>query len=403
MTAEPAKSGLLTWRPKMTIRARLTLTYAVMITTIGAVMLAIVYVFMRYIPTYQILGAPASRASSDQAPIPDPTASPDGVAKAVTTLAIRSEADVLNTLLVISIVVLVVLAAAGAVAGWIVAGRVLRPLQAINKAAQLAGTGSFDHRVGFTGPHDEVRELSDTFDDMLAKLDRSFQANHRFAANASHELRTPLATTQTMLEVALSDPAADVESLRLTAERVQETNRRNIEAVDSLLSLAEIGSGALHPVPGDLAEIVREALVEVADEAAERGIEIQDDLGPAPLTCDASLVRRAASNLLFNAVRHSDAGGWVEVVTTIDPDGTRALTITNSGEQLDPALVPALTEPFVRGAGRISSPSTRRGHGLGLTIVQSVADAHKGALDLEAREGGGLSVTLTLPAGSARD
>jgi two-component system sensor histidine kinase VanS len=394
MTAEPMKSGLLTWRPRMTIRARLTITYALMITTIGAVMLGIVYVFMRYIPSYQILAGPTSSSTS---PIPTPTAG-QGFAKAATTIAIRSEADVLNTLLIISVIVLVVLAAAGAIVGWIVAGRVLRPLRAINAAAQLAGSGSFDHRVGFTGPHDEVRELSDTFDEMLGKLDRSFQANRRFAANASHELRTPLATTQTVLEVALSDPTMDLSALRVTAERVYETNRRNIEAIDSLLSLAEIGSGTLRPAAGDLRQIVRETLVDVADEASALGIEIEEDLQPAPAVFDTSLIRRAVSNLLLNAIRHNDVGGTVVVSTRADTDGGVVLTVTNSGAPIDPAQLSSLTEPFVRGSGRVASQSTNAGHGLGLTIVQSAVDSHHGRLYLAARQDGGLYVKVSLPA-----
>lgn len=396
-------TALLPRRPRLTIRARLTLTYAALVASIGAVMLGIVYIFMRYIPTYQI-GAMAtveagSALQATALPTAGPTAGPttDSYSVPASTLEIRTEADVLNTLLVVSAVVLVVLAAAGAVVGWIVAGRVLRPLQAINAAAQLAGTGSFDHRIGFTGPHDEVRELSDTFDDMLAKLDRAFQANRRFAANASHELRTPLAATQTVLEVALSDPELELSALRAAAERVYATNRRNIEAVDSLLSLAEVGSGSVRPEAADLADLTRDALDDADGVAAARGLRVRRALHPAPLRCDITLVQRAVGNLVVNAMLHNDDGGEVEVATSHAPDGTVELRIENSGPVLGAGLVDALTEPFVRGAGRVQSPSAPRGHGLGLAIVQSVATAHGGELLLAARPAGGLVVTLRLP------
>ncbi|MFK3669069.1 ATP-binding protein [Leifsonia aquatica] len=387
-------------RPRMTIRARLTLTYAVMITSIGAVMLGIVYVFMRYIPTYQITAMGAAQANSlTQAPSSSDSSYPsDTVTVAPSSISIKSEADVLNTLLIVSLVVLVVLAAAGAVIGWVVAGRVLRPLQAINAAAQLAGTGSFDHRVGSTGPHDEVRELSDTFDDMLGKLDRAFQANRRFAANASHELRTPLAATQTVLEVALSDPELDPHALRAAAERVYETNRRNIESVDALLSLAEIGAGTVRPVPADLADVARDALDEVDGIAASRGLRVRRELRPTPLVGDVALVQRAVANLVANAVLHNRDGGTIVVSTSSARDGAAELRIENSGPELSPALVDSLTEPFVRGAGRVQSPNTPRGHGLGLAIVRSVAEAHGGEIVLSPRRGGGLIATLRFPA-----
>lgn len=400
MTAPTGPAVRALPRPRMTIRARLTLTYAVMITSIGAVMLGIVYVFMRYIPTYQITAMGAVQADSlTQVPAYADTARPsDSVSSLASTISIKSEADVLNTLLIVSLVVLVVLAAAGAVIGWVVAGRVLRPLQAINAAAQLAGTGSFDHRVGSTGPHDEVRELSDTFDEMLGKLDRAFQANRRFAANASHELRTPLAATQTVLEVALSDPELDLHALRAAAERVYETNRRNIESVDALLSLAEIGAGTVRPAPADLADVARDALDEVDGIATARGIRVRRELHPAPLVGDGALVQRAVANLVVNAVLHNRDGGTIAVSTSSARDGAAELRIENSGPELSPALVDSLTEPFVRGAGRVQSPNAPRGHGLGLAIVRSVAEAHGGELVLVPRRGGGLIATLRFPA-----
>jgi two-component system sensor histidine kinase VanS len=393
-----------TLRPRMTIRARLTLTYALLLTIAGATMLAIVYIFMRFVPIYAI----ASASTSDKAP--EAVASPSAVvpggqtahvsapASGMLSIRLTSETDILNTLLLVSVAVLIVLAIAGAVIGWIVAGRVLRPLKAINHAAQLASTGSLDHRVGLTGPHDEVRDLSDTFDEMLTQLDRSFQASQRFAANASHELRTPLATTKTMLEVALADPELDLTELRRVTVRVYETNRRNMQTVEALLDLSEIGSGTPRRDRIDLDRVAVEALTDLGAEVKRRGIVVTTAFNPSTTTGDSVLLRQAVRNLLQNAVIHNVDGGIVEVSTGVGPDGDGVqLMVVNSGPAVPAEIIDSLTEPFVRGAGRTTSANNPRGHGLGLAITASVAAAELGRLDIEANQGGGLRATFWLP------
>ncbi|WP_317452927.1 HAMP domain-containing sensor histidine kinase [Streptomyces sp. CBMA29] len=401
MTDRTSPLGVLSWRPRMTMRARLTLTYATLLTATGALMLGTVYVFMRYVPTYAILPSKLEDGTS----LPGVKATPSPVSPTsrdtdtASALHLSSASDILNTLLIVSAVVLVVLAVIGAVIGWVVAGRVLRPLAAINSAAKLAATGALDHRIGMRGPGDEVHDLADTFDDMLEKLDSSFQAHRRFAANASHELRTPLAANQTMLEVALADrepdPEAGYPELRKVAERVYRTNRRNIETVDSLLTLAEIGARGVRRDNLDLARIAADALRDLHDELDASGVRAELGLRPAAAVGDPVLLHRAVANLLQNAVRHNAAGGSLQVRTGPAPDGGAEVRVANTGPVVPEGTVASLTEPFVRGTGRTGG---QRHHGLGLAIVAAVAEVHDAALDIAANPGGGLTVTFALPA-----
>jgi two-component system sensor histidine kinase VanS len=218
---------------RLPIRVRLTLSYAGMVTGCGAAFIAIVYLFMRYVPSYLI--------------IEDPRPGPVEIGRTIPAegVAITSPTDFLQVLLVVSLAALVILAVLSGVVGWIVAGRIIKPLAAINAAATRAATGTLDHRVGLEGPRDEIRDLSDTFDRMLASLERAFATHRRFAANASHELRTPLATTKTMIDVTLADPDSDADELRALAERVREVNQSSIETVNALLDLADVDSGTL--------------------------------------------------------------------------------------------------------------------------------------------------------------
>jgi len=393
----------ISFRPRMTIRARLTLTYVTLLTVAGAIMLALVYVFMRFVPTYAISSVTTNGTTTGM--LPSPSTTPHGnltaqLAKPTSgffSIRLSNETDILNTLLLVSIAVLVILAIAGAVIGWIVAGRILRPLKAINHAAQIAATGSLDHRVGLTGPHDEVRDLSDTFDDMLTQLDRSFQASQRFAANASHELRTPLATTQTMLDVALTDPELDLEELRSVAHRIYETNRRNMQTVDALLDLSEIGRGTPRREPIELDQITAAAIKDMAAETDRRGIVVSAELEPASSVGDPILIRQAVRNVVHNAMIHNIDGGHVLVRTEHSVNGIQ-LVVVNSGPVVSEDVIDSLTEPFVRAAGRIGGP---RGHGLGLAITASVVAAEHGRLDIQTNDAGGLRVTLWFQAATS--
>ncbi len=363
---------------------RLTLSYAGMVTGCGAAFTAIVYLFMRFVPSYLIIEdvrLPAVTVSGRASP---PT---DGV-------AITSPTDFLQVLLAVSLVAVVVLAVLSGVVGWIVAGRIIEPLAVINAAATRAATGDLDHRVGLEGPRDEIRDLSDTFDRMLASLQRAFATHRRFAANASHELRTPLATTKTMIDVTLADPDSDAGELRALAERVREVNQSSIETVDALLDLADVDSGALARGPVDLAPIAAAVVRDLSAEARSANVDLPAPAGGTTAVGDPVLIRQAISNLARNAVRHNRSGGRASVVLSAH-NGSARVTVTNTGPPVSPASLESLTEPFVRGAGR--ALTRKSGHGLGLAIVSGVASAHDGELRLHPNPDGGLTVHLDLP------
>ncbi|WP_380282138.1 sensor histidine kinase [Kitasatospora purpeofusca] len=372
----PGRSPHGTRPRRLTARMRLTLSYTLFAVTAGTLSLAVVYVGMRYIPNYPLTSS-NPRYRSD-AP---------------------SRQEILRSLLTTSGYALALLTAVGLAGGWLIAGRVLRPLKDITGAAHRAASGALEHRIALTGPRDEFTELSDAFDEMLARLQRSFEAQQRFAANASHELRTPLAITRTMLQVAAADPAGQDWGKLVT--RLQDTNQRGIEISEALLQLADLGHTAPDLAPTDLAAAVEEALAAVRDEAAALGVRLTADLRPAPTTGNPVLLRQAAVNLLHNALRHNlPEGGRVTVVTGADPrrPGRVRLGVSNTGPQLTAEAVATFTEPFLRGRGRTAgSDPARRGHGLGLAIVAAVAEAHHGELQLAPEPAGGLRVTLDLP------
>lgn len=392
MDAAPLRSAR-----HFTIRARLALTYAALLGGTGGLMLGVVYVFMRFVPTYELTSAtsmaPAATVDDSIAIMKDAGSL---AVTATTAPVVNSTNDLLNLLLIVSIAAFVVLGIVGAIIGWVISGRVLKPLQAINSVAQRAAAGDLDQRVAATGPRDEIRDLSDTVDDMLTRLERSFTEHQRFSANASHELRTPIATTQTLLDVALSDPELDLPTLRTVAERVYATNKRNLEIVESLLDLAEAGGSPPRTDDIDLAALVRSALTEESAAIAEARLTVRTRLSPAALRGDGVLVRQAVRNLVQNAVRHNVDGGTIELSTGVVPGGANLL-VANSGSTLPPEVVESLVEPFVRGQGRTTRRGAPRGHGLGLALVKSVADAHRGTLALSAPASGGLRVELTLP------
>ncbi|MFI6723633.1 HAMP domain-containing histidine kinase [Streptomyces sp. R-74717] len=363
-------------RPRrLTARMKLTLTYALFVVVAGAFTLAVVYLAMRFVPNYPLTAANPR----------DDSGAP-------------SRQEILQNLLEASGLTLLLLALVGVGGGWFIAGRVLRPLQDITRAARRAADGSLDHRIGLTGPRDEFTDLSDTFDTMLARLQRSFDAQQRFAANASHELRTPLAINRTMLDVATADPDGQ-EYPRLVA-RLRETNQRGIEVTDALLQLSALDHTPPTTQLLDLADTAEEALDLVREEARTRGITLSTDIHPAPATGDGVLLRQLTLNLLHNALRHNlPTGGSLTLTTGPDPvhPGRAVLTVTNTGPLL-PDTVDHLTEPFLRGSGRMAEKDpARRGHGLGLAIVAGIVRAHHGDLTLTPNPGGGLTARVSLP------
>ena len=375
-------SGQSARRPRarrLTIRARLTLTYAGLVTGSGAVLIALVYLYMR---RFEV---PVS-----EAPVVGTNESDGSIYLRVTLLS-----EFLNTMLGISLGALVLLALLSGAVGWVVAGRMLAPLSTMNEAAKQAASGDLSRRLALAGPHDEIRDLADTYDHMLDSLESSLATYRRFAANASHELRTPLATAQTMIDVTLADPGASADQLRSLVERLRETNRANVETVDALLDLAEAQSGDIYREEVDLGEVMATVLAQLAPEAAEREVTLPAAPGDIVVVeGDPVLLRQAVSNLLRNAVRHNVPGGAVDLELA-RADGRARLRLSNGGPLVPAERLASLREPFVRGAGR--GRTRGAGHGLGLAIVSAVATAHDGVLELSANPSGGLSAVLDLP------
>jgi signal transduction histidine kinase len=285
---------------------------------------------------------------------------------------------------------------ASVVAGWMVAGRALRPISRITSTARSISDRTLDARIALDGPRDELRELADTFDSMLERLEAAFESQRRFVANASHELRTPLAIVRTELDVTLDDPDADTEELRSMASVVRDANERMERLVASLLALASSEGGVVQARQADLAEIVRPTLERA--EFGDGALQLEATLGPAPVLGDPVLLERLAENLVENAVRYNAAVGWVRVRTGIER-GEATLHVANPGARIDPADVEGLLEPF----RRLESSRARStgGYGLGLAVVRAVAQSHGGRVAVLARREGGLEVTVSLPLASA--
>src|SRR5512132_1621623 len=282
--------------------------------------------------------------------------------------------------------------------GWVVAGRVLRPLQQITATAQRLSERTLHQRIALDGPDDELKELADPCDQMLARLDAAFDAQRRFAADASHELRTPLAITRTEVDVALADPDTSPAELRAMAERVRDATGRSERLIEGLLTLARSEHQPRVWQPADLADAATGALQHARHQDNPAGLRVAAGLRPAPVAGDPALLERMVANLVENAVRHNQPDGWLEVTTGIS-DGRVFVNVANGGREIPADRVESLFEPFRRLHARVASPS--RGAGLGLSIVRSVARAHGGDAHARALPDGGLEVTVWLPTRAA--
>ena len=298
----------------------------------------------------------------------------------------------LHSLLLYSLLGLGVMTLASGGVGWFVSGRVLRPVRAITDTARRASEQHLGERIGMTGPRDELRELADTFDDMLERLDRAFAAQRSFVANASHELRTPLTIMRTAIDVTLAKPGRTPEQLEDMAERVRRCVDRSERMIDGLLTLAASEQGPASSEFLDLSALAEDAL-EMASAGVQRlGLTVLAELHPAPTSGDAKLLERMVWNLVDNAVRHNEPGGWIRLTTGAE-QGDAFLRISNSGALVPAEAVPAIFEPFCRLAGRTGS---QEGVGLGMSIARSVSLAHAAQLDVRGLDGGGLDVCVRL-------
>jgi signal transduction histidine kinase len=273
--------------------------------------------------------------------------------------------------------------------GWLLAGRALRPLREITSTARRVSGENLGERIALRGPADELKELADTFDGMLGRLDGAFASQRHFVANASHELRTPLAIMRTEVDVALADPSASREDLRAMGEAVRETIDRCEQLIESLLMLARSEGGTGHEEPTDLGSIAADCVTDVRARADDAAVELRAQLSPAWVRGEPGLLERMVANLIDNGIQHNERGGFLDVRTEVR-DGRATLRLVNGGDPIDTADAVTLTDPFRRLDGRSG------GFGLGLSIVRSVIDVHGGTLELRARESGGLEVVVSL-------
>ena len=279
-------------------------------------------------------------------------------------------------------------------AGWLVAGRMLRPIRTITRTARRISSTSLHERLALDGPEDELRELGDTLDSLFARLEAAFEAQRHFVANASHELRTPLTAERTLLQVALDDPGTTAAAWRCTAREVLASSDEQARLIEALLTLASSESGLNGREPVDLATTVAAILAGLQPDAERLGIHVDEMTSPAPLDGDPLLVERLCANLLTNAVRHNVAAGRVEVVTGVT-EGQAVLSVTNTGPLIPPAEVGRLFQPFQRLDSRRAHH--RDGHGLGLSIVRAIATAHDATIAARPVPDGGLSVSVIFP------
>jgi two-component system sensor histidine kinase VanS len=351
----------------LSVRLKLTLSYAGFLMVAGALLLAVGYVSL-------------SR----------------GVHPGVIFM-VRSHADLLRDFAPIAAIVMAFLLVFGLVGGWLLAGRMLAPLTRITDATRTAATGSLSHRIRLPGRQDEFRELADAFDTMLTRLEAHVSEQRRFAANASHELRTPLAITQTLLDVARSDRNGETREL---LDRLHAVNARAIDLTEALLVLSRADQRSFTPEQVDLSLVAEEAAETLLPLAEKRGATIETSGEATPTIGSHALLLQMTTNLVHNAIVHNlPERGNVWVRTSVRPEAV-VLTVENTGEKLTPQLVSTLVEPFQRGSKRIRTDHA--GVGLGLAIVKSITQAHDGTLTLTPRAAGGLCATAELPVAPAR-
>jgi signal transduction histidine kinase len=392
--ARPRLARLEKILPAPTIRLRLTLLYGLVFLVTGAVLLTIGYELVRH----NLSGAGDYRNELRKLGlvppgiVPRPLGFGPGSAELSLAQAVRAQlrADALNRLVIEYVLALVAMTVFSVAAGWLLAGRALRPLRDITATARRVSGENLGERIALSGPADELKELADTFDGMLGRLDAAFASQRHFVANASHELRTPLAIMRTEVDVSMADPDASAEELRHMGEAVRETVDRCERLIEGLLMLARSEAAGGREEWVDLAALAADCITDLRSRARRQGVTVHDDLEPAWTRGEPALLERMIANLIDNGILHNEPGGSLRVSTRARRDRIQ-LVVANGGLPIDPADAATLTEPFRRldrGTG---------GFGLGLSIVRSVVEAHGGTLEIEAPASGGLEVRIELP------
>jgi signal transduction histidine kinase len=385
--------------PRRTARVRLTVLYGgAVFLACGATVVACTYLL------YSLLNAPTprqpvlhkhistARGNVSPAAVQEVQAAPRTATIRVAGLG-QLALDK-QQVLVVAAIALAVIAVAAVAIGWLIAGRVLRPLRTITAAARRISASSLHERLALHGPDDELKELADTLDSLFARLEASFDAQRRFAANASHELRTPLTRERTLLQVTLADPAATTSTWQAVSRALLASNAEQERLIEAMLTLASSEAGSAEGKPIDLAATVSEALAAAGPAISRLGLHVNTALQPAVLHGDPMLVQQLAANLIDNAVRHNSPGGDVQITTKTSHAGA-VLSVTNSGQVIPPAEVDRLFQPFQR----LGLRPVRRdgGHGLGLSIVRAIAAAHAATVTAQPRPGGGLAIDVSFP------
>jgi signal transduction histidine kinase len=412
------------WMPRPTVRLRLTLLYGSLFLVAGALLLGITYglasqhvsgsanvafllrsakvrarpVAGGFVFQQATTGSPDSGGSPVEA-VPAPPGLPSqvsqevkGVQRLATAQARVDRSSQLSSLLVESAIALAIMSIVSILLGWLVAGRVLAPVRTMNTRMRQISEHNLHERLALGGRDDELQELGDTFDDLLGRLERAFESQRRFVANASHELRTPVTVERALVEVALADPHATVDSLRETCGRVLVAGEQQERTIEALLTLARSQRGLQLHERVDLAAVGAEALA-----AAENGaVKLEGRFEPSAVFGDPGLLERLVANLVDNAVHYNVPGGWVGVSTGVHADGRATLEVANSGPVVPAENTRQLLEPFRRLNGDRTSHAG--GVGLGLSIVEAIATAHGADLELAARPDGGLDVSVAFPA-----
>jgi signal transduction histidine kinase len=408
--------------PRRTARLRLTVLYGAAFLACSAAVVTFIYFFFGRIvhfssrpPAMRVSGQPgsvspgekasAARAAAirEQVNAALQAASKNPAVRAVLQQAKRTAEHAalgqihydMGQLLLSCAIALAVIAVAAAAIGWIIAGRVLRPLSAITAAARRISASSLHERLALHGPDDELKELADTLDSLFARLEASFNAQRRFAANASHELRTPLTRERTLLQVTRADPAATTTTWQAVSQELLASNSEQEHLIEALLTLASSEAGPGGHEPADLAAITSAALAAARPAISRLGLHVHADIQPAALYGDPLLIQQLAANLVDNAIRHNNPGGDIHITTTTSPAGT-VLSVTSSGQVIPPTDVDRLFQAFQRLGPR---PARRdgHGHGLGLSIVRAIATAHAATITAQPCPGGGLAIDVTFP------
>ena len=406
MSTSPRLTRLVprAWLPRGTVRLRLTLLYGGLFLISGAALLTITYLLVRH-STGTVVKTPSGvqiSAPAGASEVPKTGLSSPRLLAQVHQLEVaraRQHATLLNELLVQSGIALAIMTTVSIALGWLVAGRVLRPLRTMTETTRAISAHNLGERLALPGPRDELKELGDTIDDLLARLDAAFEAQRRFVANASHELRTPLTMIRTSVDVATRKPEPVPPQVTALGDKVRKGLDQADGLLESFLMLARAERGALQEqttVP--LGRLVAAAIDSHHDAIAEKGITIRQTLKQVEATGSEALLRRMVDNLIDNATRHNEPGGWIRVGTSLN-GGDVELLVESGGPRLEERQVRELAQPF----RRLDSDRTRseEGVGLGLSIVAAIVAAHDGRLKLHARPDGGLSVTIGLPNGAA--